>query len=142
MTLIAHDDDVLISKALARGAQGYLTKNAFNSNLVPQALRNLIRHKAADQEYFNEKARAEIALNSIGDAVLCTNLLGNVEYLNIAAETLTGWSREEARGKPISEVFKLINGLFVRRFQFKNRNAIAYSVCKRFSIDHWRIQIF
>jgi len=111
MTLIASHDDLLISKALARGAQGYLTKNAFDSNLVPQAVRNLIRHKAVDQEYFNEKARAEIALNSIGDAVLCTNLLGNVEYLNIAAETLTGWSREDARGKPISEVFKLINGI-------------------------------
>lgn len=111
MTLIASHDDMLISKALARGAQGYLTKNTFDSNLVPQALRNLIRHKAVDQEYFNEKTRAEIALNSIGDAVLCTNLQGNVEYLNIAAETLTGWSREEARGKPIAEVFKLINGV-------------------------------
>ena len=111
MTLIANHDDMLISKALARGAQGYLTKNSFNSNLVPQAMRNLIRHRAVDLEYFNEKARAEIALNSIGDAVLCTNLLGNVEYLNIAAETLTGWSRAEARGWPIAEVFKLINGV-------------------------------
>jgi len=110
MTLLAHHDDLLISKAMARGAQGYLTKNSFDSNLVPQALRNLIRHKATDQEYFNEKARAEIALNSIGDAVICTNLLGEVEYLNIAAEKLTGWAREEARGKPISEIFNVING--------------------------------
>ncbi|MFT5084573.1 MAG: diguanylate cyclase (GGDEF)-like protein/PAS domain S-box-containing protein [Lentisphaeria bacterium] len=111
MTLIANHDDMLISKALAHGAQGYLTKNCFDSNLLPQAVQNLIRQKEIDLEYFSEKSRAEIALNSIGDAVLCTNLHGGVEYLNIAAETITGWPRDEAHGKPIAEIFNLINGV-------------------------------
>ena len=111
MILVAGHDDLLISKVLARGAQGYLTKNNFNSNLVPQAMRNLIRQRLIAQEHFNERACAEIALNSIGDAVLCTNLTGNVDYLNVAAETLTGWPRAEARGRPVAEVFKLINGI-------------------------------
>ncbi len=54
--------------------------------------------------------RAEIALNSISDAVIYTDINGNIEYLNIAAEKITGWSREEASGHPISRVFHVING--------------------------------
>ena len=45
--------------------------------------------------------RAEIALNSISDAVIYTDINGNIEYLNMAAEKITGWSREEASGHPI-----------------------------------------
>ena len=54
--------------------------------------------------------RAEIALNSISDAVIYTDINGNIEYLNMAAEKITGWSREEASGHPISRVFHVING--------------------------------
>ena len=52
--------------------------------------------------------RAEIILNSIGDAVLSTDLAGNITYLNGAAEEMTGWSRLEAAGRPLDEVFHLI----------------------------------
>ena len=58
-----------------------------------------------------ERSRADIALNSISDAVICTDMHGNVDYLNIAGERLTGWSREDARGRPIAEVFHIINGV-------------------------------
>ncbi len=54
--------------------------------------------------------RAEIALNSISDAVICTDIHGNIDYLNIAAEKMTGWSREEAAGHPFSHVFQIIDG--------------------------------
>ncbi len=54
--------------------------------------------------------RAEIALNSISDAVICTDIYGNIDYLNIAAEKMTGWSREEAAGHPFSHVFQIIDG--------------------------------
>ncbi|MFT7524951.1 MAG: diguanylate cyclase (GGDEF)-like protein/PAS domain S-box-containing protein [Arenicella sp.] len=133
MTLIANHDDMLISKALAHGAQGYLTKNCFDSNLLPQAVQNLIRQKEIDLEYFTEKARAEIALNSIGDAVLCTNLHGGVEYLNIAAETITGWSRDEAHGKPITEIFNLING--VTRQAASNQVAKVIEKCEPMKLN-------
>jgi PAS domain S-box-containing protein len=56
------------------------------------------------------KSRAQVTLNSIGDAVLTTDLQGNVTYLNLAAETMTGWSREEALGRPLTEVFRIIDG--------------------------------
>jgi diguanylate cyclase (GGDEF)-like protein/PAS domain S-box-containing protein len=51
-----------------------------------------------------------VTLNSIGDAVLCTDISGNITYLNLVAETMTGWCREEAIGKPLAEVFRIIEG--------------------------------
>jgi diguanylate cyclase (GGDEF)-like protein/PAS domain S-box-containing protein len=47
-------------------------------------------------------------LNSIGDAVLTTDLDGRVTYLNLKAETMTGWAREAAAGRPLDEVFHII----------------------------------
>jgi diguanylate cyclase (GGDEF)-like protein/PAS domain S-box-containing protein len=52
--------------------------------------------------------RAEIILDSIGDAVLTTDLTGNITYLNGAAEAMTGWSRREAAGLPLDDVFHLL----------------------------------
>jgi diguanylate cyclase (GGDEF)-like protein/PAS domain S-box-containing protein len=111
LTLSEGEEEALAIEAVELGSQGYLSKGHFKSYLVPQALRNIIQRKAVEESFYKEKARAEIALNSISDAVICTDLSGNIDYLNIAAENITGWSRDEARGQPIAEVFKLINGV-------------------------------
>jgi PAS domain S-box-containing protein len=111
MVLSAIDDEMLITEAIQRGAQGYLTKGHVEGYLVSQSLRNMIQRKAVEETFFLEKARAEITLNSISDAVIGTDISGNIDYLNIAAENMTGWSREEARGHPISEVMQIINGV-------------------------------
>jgi diguanylate cyclase (GGDEF)-like protein/PAS domain S-box-containing protein len=66
--------------------------------------------QAAEEALYEEKERAQVTLNSIGDAVLTTDLLGNVIYLNLVAEELTGWLREEAKGRPLAEVFNIIDG--------------------------------
>lgn len=66
--------------------------------------------RTAEDALFEEKERAQVTLNSIGDAVLTTSLQGKVAYLNLVAETMTGWSREEALGRPLDEVFKIIDG--------------------------------
>ena len=52
--------------------------------------------------------RAESILDSIGDAVLSTDLTGAITYLNGAAEEMTGWSRLAAAGRPLDEVFHLL----------------------------------
>jgi diguanylate cyclase (GGDEF)-like protein/PAS domain S-box-containing protein len=64
----------------------------------------------AEEALFAEKERAQVTLDSIGDAVLVTDLAGTVTYLNREAETLTGWSRHEALGRPLAEVFRIIDG--------------------------------
>ena len=48
-------------------------------------------------------------LSSIGDAVLATDHEGRITFLNPVAETLTGWTREESRGKSAAEVLKLVD---------------------------------
>ncbi|WP_339135971.1 MAG: EAL domain-containing protein [Candidatus Electrothrix sp. GW3-4] len=111
MVLSALDDEMLTTEAVQSGAQGYLTKGNFESYLLSQSLHNMIQRKAIEETFFIEKARAEITLNSISDAVISTDVSGNVDYLNTAAETMTGWSREEAQGHPISEVMQIINGV-------------------------------
>jgi len=109
LTLNERAEEPLAVKAVEHGAQGYLTRDHFNNSLVPQALGSMIQRKAFEEALYKEKTRAEIALNSIGDSVICTDTSGNVNYLNIAAEEMTGWSREEANGHQIREVFKLID---------------------------------
>jgi diguanylate cyclase (GGDEF)-like protein/PAS domain S-box-containing protein len=57
-----------------------------------------------------ENEVANVTLDSIGEAVLRTDLLGQVTYLNRKAEEMTGWRREEARGRPMQDVLRLIEG--------------------------------
>ena len=64
----------------------------------------------AEEELFAEKERVQVTLNSIGDAVLCTDLAGKVTYLNSVAETMTGWACADAIGRPLDEVFHIVDG--------------------------------
>ncbi|MCX9155596.1 EAL domain-containing protein [Niveibacterium sp. 24ML] len=66
--------------------------------------------RAAEDALFDERERAQVTLNSIGDAVLATDVEGKVSYLNVVAERLTGWPSAEALGRPLSEVFRTIDG--------------------------------
>ncbi len=100
MTLSEMDDPTLALETIRLGAQGCLLNGNFDSNILPQTLRNVIQRKRVEEALYKETSRAEIALNSIDDAVICTDISGNVDYLNISAEKMTGWPREEARGHP------------------------------------------
>lgn len=75
-----------------------------------QTVEDISERKASEDALFEEKERAQVTLNSIGDAVLTTNLPGNVTYLNQVAEMMTGWSLEKAIGRPLSEVFRIVDG--------------------------------
>ena len=56
-----------------------------------------------------QKQRLSQTLNSIGDAVITTDLEGLVSRMNPVAEYLTGWSNDEALGKPIKSIFSIVN---------------------------------
>jgi PAS domain S-box-containing protein len=58
---------------------------------------------------FEEKERAQVTLNSIGDAVVSANFSGRVNYLNRVAEKFTGWTQAEASGKAVDEIFKVVD---------------------------------
>ncbi len=65
--------------------------------------------RKAEEELFEEKERAQVTLDSIGDAVLSTDIDGRVSYMNVVAETLTGFSRHEAIGRPLSDIFRVVD---------------------------------
>ncbi len=129
MTLSSVEDDALAEEAVRRGAQGYLAKGHFESSLVPQALRNVILRKTVEEAFYREKVRAEIVLNSIGDAVISTDISGRIDYLNAAAERLTGWSKEEAQGQAFPVVFRIVNG--VTREPIRTRSIWCWSKTSR-----------
>ena len=65
--------------------------------------------EAATAFVFLERQRHDVALASIGDGVIVCDRNFHVTFLNSVSEKLTGWSESEARGKPISEVFRVIS---------------------------------
>src|SRR6202049_3644956 len=105
------NDEGIASQAVTHGAQDYLPKSLLNHYTLSRVVRNMIDRKCADEALFAERERAQVTLNSIGDAVLCTDSSGNVTYLNIVAEKMTGWSLKEASGRPLADVFQIIDGV-------------------------------
>src|ERR1700693_3900111 len=108
--ILGNGNEALAKDAVGRGAQDYLLAGALARSSLPRALRNAIQRKAVEDALYVEKERAVVTLNSIGDAVLCTDISGNITYLNLVAEKMTGWPREEATGKPFARVFRIIDG--------------------------------
>jgi len=66
----------------------------------------LLRTQTAQTE---TEERHRVTLMSVGDGVIAADADGRVQLLNPAAEALTGWPLEEARGRPLEEVFRIIN---------------------------------
>ena len=95
--------------AVQRGAQDYLSEEDLGGYLLPKAIRNMIERASNLEALFTAIERAEVTLNSIGDAVVSTDILGNVTFLNPIAESLTGWSAAEAIGRSIDEVVRIID---------------------------------
>lgn len=95
--------------AMQRGAQDYLLEDDLDGYLLPKALRNMLERASNAEALFREKERAQVTLDSIGDAVVCTDVSGNVTFLNPIAEALTGWPADEAIGRPFIQVFRVID---------------------------------
>jgi diguanylate cyclase (GGDEF)-like protein/PAS domain S-box-containing protein len=113
VVLTGLDDETLAARSLQEGAQDYLVKSQIDTygttrGLV-RALRYSIERKILEDALFVEKERAQVTLNSIGDGVACTDLSGNLTFLNLVAEKLTGWSWQEADGRPMAEVFRILD---------------------------------
>lgn len=70
---------------------------------------DITERKQAEQAVFAEKERAQVTLQSIGDAVISTDAGGNIDYLNPVAGVLTGWAVDEARGRPIGDVLSIVS---------------------------------
>ena len=97
-------------EALRRGAKDFVLEDRLDQYSFVRAIRNMVERKTAEDALFTERERAQVTLNSIGDAVLSTDDAGTVTYLNVVAEKMTGWTRAVALGHRFEEVFKIIDG--------------------------------
>ena len=106
--LTAHSDPATLQRAKLSDPAGYIVKPFDDKQLRVAIELAPLRH---DME---RKARRvahwlSATLTSIGDAVVATNAHAEILLLNPAAERLTGWTQEEAIGRPCGDVVRLIN---------------------------------
>ena len=66
--------------------------------------------KQAEEALAAEKERLAVTLRSIGEGVITTDTAGTIVLMNGAAEGLTGWRQDEAVGRPLREVFRIVDG--------------------------------
>jgi PAS domain S-box-containing protein len=104
-TLLEASDRV---RGLEGGADTYLTEPMEADELVAN-VRAMWRLRGAEQSLREREAWLMTTLKSIGDGVIATDAEGRVTLLNPVAETLTGWAEAEAKGRPLAEVFRLVN---------------------------------
>ena len=93
---------VLDNCRAVRDSSGQAT--GFEGTLV-----DVTERKRAEMAMFAAKERAQVTLQSIGDAVITTDALGQIDYLNPVAESLVGWDNHEALGRPIAAVLTLVD---------------------------------
>jgi diguanylate cyclase (GGDEF)-like protein/PAS domain S-box-containing protein len=71
-------------------------------------LADVTERKRAELQLADEKEKAQVTLQSIGDAVITVDAVGRIEYLNPVAEQLTGFLSAEVAGQPVAEVIRLL----------------------------------
>jgi diguanylate cyclase (GGDEF)-like protein/PAS domain S-box-containing protein len=76
---------------------------------LTETKRKALERIAVDEALFREREQAQVTLDSIADAVICSDLAMNITFLNRVAERLTGWPRHEAVGRPMSEILHIVD---------------------------------
>jgi len=107
--LCAPGNEPAAVQAMQAGAQDYLINDEVDARELKRALRNAVERKILEEALFKEKERAEVTLESIGDAVICTDRLGKISFLNPVAEAMTGWGLKEAAGRSMTDVFRILD---------------------------------
>ena len=111
LILTSAENSAVARQAIQLGAQDHLLKSHLDAHWLPRILRSVIERRTDEQAASVVTDRAQTTLNSIGDAVLSTDLAGNVTYLNPVAEDMTGWTDAAATGHSVVEVFRIVDGI-------------------------------
>jgi diguanylate cyclase (GGDEF)-like protein len=90
VVMTGNRNEQLAAQALRVGAQDFLVKSEIEPSLVLRAMRYAIERKGLEERLLLEQERAQITLNAIGDAVICIDSSGAINFLNHAAEMMTG----------------------------------------------------
>lgn len=69
----------------------------------------VVQRRQAEQQVQDQNEWLRVTLESIGDAVIATDIHGRVTYLNPIAEKLTAWTADEAQGQPLQHVYSILD---------------------------------
>jgi two-component system, cell cycle sensor histidine kinase and response regulator CckA len=108
--LTAFSDTLTLDRAKLTGPFGYLLKPFEERDLATQIEMALYRHYT-DRKIRLQSEQLRVTLRSIGDAVISCDTRSIITFINPVAEALTGWSAGEATGRPLSEIFSIVNEL-------------------------------
>lgn len=73
------------------------------------AFNDVTERKEHERMQHAQREWLQVTLSSIGDAVIATDISGSITFLNMVAAELTGWSQDEAIGRNLAEVFRVVN---------------------------------
>lgn len=103
--LTGYADVATTLHAFRAGAIDVIEK-PFDEQLLQKRIKEALALPVNQDRYTDNIA--QLTLASLGEGVLTTNIQGVVEYLNPVAEYLTGWSRSDARGRSLQEVYQIV----------------------------------
>src|SRR5580698_7302980 len=103
------DDEPKAIQAIHEGAQDYLIKGQIEPRRLMRALGNAVERTTNQEILTDEKDRAQATLNSIADALICTDMAGNITFFNPVAGSMMGWQLKEAVGRHLTEVFRIVD---------------------------------
>ena len=76
---------------------------------VVESFQDITDQERAAAELMAEREQLNVTLRSLGEGVITTDTTGNITLINKAAEEITGWSQEDALGRPFEEVFNVFD---------------------------------
>jgi PAS domain S-box-containing protein len=106
--LTAYADKKTVARAKITEPFGYIVKPFEDQEVFSTIEIALYKHQV-ERELKESRKWLFTTLTSIGDAVIATDEKGCVKFMNPVAEALTGWAQAEAAGKPLEEIFVIIN---------------------------------
>lgn len=106
---VFENEQIVAVVGVANKASDYDQQDILTLQLFMDSVWVTTRDIKARQAIQESEENLRITLNSIGDAVISTDTNGRVVSMNPIAESLTGWTNADAVGKPLDEVFVIIN---------------------------------
>jgi PAS domain S-box-containing protein len=105
----------LTMEGKALGVVAFFSKERLSEDIlnelepIADGIAQWIKRKQAEMALVEQQEWLNVTLRSIGDAVVATDTLGHVTFLNPVAETLTGWTSPEALHQPLEKVFNIVH---------------------------------